>query len=329
MSDTDTQLQDDVASPSSNATAPTGRVDSRSDNSLGLLTKRFIALREGSEGGIMDLNVSADTLGVQKRRIYDITNVLEGIGLIEKRNKNQIQWKTMSLCGDDEEVSGDPQMNERIRGLQDEESLLDQQIGQMKENLRVLADDPDNQDRLYLTESDLKSLQCFADDTIISIRAPSGTSLEVPDPNLDDGAEGKSYRMILRSTGGPIVCILVNNQPQQNPVPSPADMMPPTDLKLPALQQGSLPCTAEALRQSVVNPLCTQSPAAAASLAGGHMLHPLVHSPLWLEPDDEDPGWFGDVKEESMISEYFASDTDFSQPKAFTELPNLFFSDVC
>jgi hypothetical protein len=29
----------------------------------------------------------------QKRRIYDITNVLEGIGLIEKRSKNVIYWK--------------------------------------------------------------------------------------------------------------------------------------------------------------------------------------------------------------------------------------------
>lgn len=30
---------------------------------------------------------------VQKRRIYDITNVLEGIGLIEKKSKNNIKWK--------------------------------------------------------------------------------------------------------------------------------------------------------------------------------------------------------------------------------------------
>ena len=28
----------------------------------------------------------------QKRRIYDITNVLEGIGLIEKKTKNSIKW---------------------------------------------------------------------------------------------------------------------------------------------------------------------------------------------------------------------------------------------
>lgn len=29
----------------------------------------------------------------QKRRVYDITNVLEGIGLIEKYSKNSIRWK--------------------------------------------------------------------------------------------------------------------------------------------------------------------------------------------------------------------------------------------
>lgn len=29
----------------------------------------------------------------QKRRIYDITNVLEGIGLIEKKTKNVIHWR--------------------------------------------------------------------------------------------------------------------------------------------------------------------------------------------------------------------------------------------
>lgn len=37
---------------------------------------------------------AANILSVkQKRRIYDITNVLEGIGLIEKRSKNIIQWR--------------------------------------------------------------------------------------------------------------------------------------------------------------------------------------------------------------------------------------------
>ena len=53
----------------------------------------FWNLSQEAEEGLLDLKVAADMLQVkQKRRIYDITNVLEGIGLIEKRNKNCIQW---------------------------------------------------------------------------------------------------------------------------------------------------------------------------------------------------------------------------------------------
>jgi len=275
----------------------------------------------------MDLNVSADTLGVQKRRIYDITNVLEGIGLIEKKNKNQIQWKTMGLCGGDEEDPGALETNETIQRLQEEESQVDHQIEQMKENLRALADDRDNQDRLYVTESDLKSLQCFTNDTIISIRAPSGTSLEVPDPNMDDGHGGKRYRVILRSSAGAIACYLVNNQqPPEQP-----DLMQPADLKPAAhLEPDELSCSADGLRQNIVNPLHLQASAAAGALPGGHLMdHPLMHSPLWLEPEDEDPAWFSGVKAEPMISDYFAiGETDLTQTKSFTELPNLFFSDV-
>ena len=45
---------------------------------------------------------------MQKRRIYDITNVLEGIGLIDKKSKNNIQWKGTGL-EDSEEVQADLQ----------------------------------------------------------------------------------------------------------------------------------------------------------------------------------------------------------------------------
>jgi len=43
----------------------------------------------------IDLNYAVDVLQVQKRRIYDITNVLEGIGLIEKYRKNKIKWTNL------------------------------------------------------------------------------------------------------------------------------------------------------------------------------------------------------------------------------------------
>ncbi|KAK1320188.1 Transcription factor E2FB [Acorus calamus] len=64
----------------------------RYDNSLGLLTKKFINLIHQAEDSTLDLNDAAYSLNVQKRRIYDITNVLEGVGLIEKTLKNRICW---------------------------------------------------------------------------------------------------------------------------------------------------------------------------------------------------------------------------------------------
>lgn len=46
---------------------------SRFDSSLGLLTKRFVDILKESPDNSLDLNRAASKLGVQKRRIYDIT----------------------------------------------------------------------------------------------------------------------------------------------------------------------------------------------------------------------------------------------------------------
>ncbi|CAM5108958.1 unnamed protein product [Natator depressus] len=71
-----------------------GSSSSRHEKSLGLLTTKFVSLLQEAKDGVLDLKAAADTLAVrQKRRIYDITNVLEGIDLIEKKSKNSIQWK--------------------------------------------------------------------------------------------------------------------------------------------------------------------------------------------------------------------------------------------
>lgn len=60
----------------------------------------------------------ADTVQVQKRRIYDITNVLEGIGLIEKKSKNNIQWRPMATSADEEFSREIQLMTEEIAMLQ-------------------------------------------------------------------------------------------------------------------------------------------------------------------------------------------------------------------
>ena len=97
---------------------------SRYDSSLGLLTKKFTALIKGSISGSIDLNDAALQLQVQKRRIYDITNVLEGVGLIEKRSKNVIAWK--GFRGGGEELdSGIGNSRKELEALYEEDSMLD------------------------------------------------------------------------------------------------------------------------------------------------------------------------------------------------------------
>ena len=65
---------------------------SRLDTSLGLLTQRFAELIQHTRDGVLDLNVVAKELNTAKRRVYDVTNVLEGIRLIKKKSKNHVQW---------------------------------------------------------------------------------------------------------------------------------------------------------------------------------------------------------------------------------------------
>jgi hypothetical protein len=71
----------------------------KAENSLMQLTNRFTTLLQSSPDGIVDLNEAAAQLCVQKRRLYDITNVLEGIGLIEKQGKNHILWQCVAAGG--------------------------------------------------------------------------------------------------------------------------------------------------------------------------------------------------------------------------------------
>ncbi|GER33223.1 transcription factor [Striga asiatica] len=197
-----------VGSPGGNNLTPVGPC--RYDSSLGLLTKKFIDLIKRAEDGILDLNKAADTLEVQKRRIYDITNVLEGIGLIEKKLKNRIQWKGVDVSRPGDAVESISSLQEELENLNLEEHKLDERIREMQDKLRGLSEDENNQKWLFVTEEDIKTLPCFQNETLIAIKAPHGTTLEVPEPDEAVDYPQRRYRIVLRSTMGPIDVYLVS-----------------------------------------------------------------------------------------------------------------------
>ncbi|KAH0631248.1 hypothetical protein JD844_005499 [Phrynosoma platyrhinos] len=117
----------------------------RYDTSLGLLTKKFIHLLSESEDGVLDLNRAAEVLDVQKRRIYDITNVLEGIQLIRKKSKNNIQWMGTGIFEDSTVTTKQHSLRQELTEISKIERMLDKLIHECTLQLKHLTDDETNQ----------------------------------------------------------------------------------------------------------------------------------------------------------------------------------------
>jgi hypothetical protein len=196
---------------------------SRYDSSLGLLTKKFVDLVKVAEDGVLDLNQAADMLSVQKRRIYDITNVLEGIGLIEKKSKNNIQWNAafrgsgLSTADDTESIEALKAENEKLNR---EESLLDGNLRAVQADLKRLAEESANSKLAFVTYDDLRNLPGMQGQTLIAIKAPSGTRLEVPDPDEGMDLGRRRYQVFLSNEDGPPIDVFVISPYTDSPVSS-------------------------------------------------------------------------------------------------------------
>ncbi|NXG22098.1 E2F1 factor, partial [Grallaria varia] len=194
--------------PSKGAKSPGEK--SRYETSLNLTTKRFLELLSQSPDGVVDLNWAAEVLKVQKRRIYDITNVLEGIQLITKKSKNHIQWLgSQATVG----APGRHRLLEKeLRELQAAERQLDDLIQMCTVQLRLLTEDPANQQypladpyvcsltcptAAYVTCQDLRSIVDPSEQMVMVIKAPPETQLQVSDP-------AEAFQVSVRSTQGPI-----------------------------------------------------------------------------------------------------------------------------
>ncbi|XP_047728621.1 transcription factor E2F2 isoform X2 [Prionailurus viverrinus] len=195
----------------------------RYDTSLGLLTKKFIYLLSESKDGVLDLNWAAEVLDVQKRRIYDITNVLEGIQLIRR-----------GMFEDPTRPGKRQQLGQELKELMSTEQALDQLIQTCSLNFKHLTEDKANKRLAYVTYQDIRAVGSFKEQTVIVVKAPPQTRLEVPDRSEEN------LQIYLKSTQGPIEVYLCPEEvqepesPTKEPFPSPSPLGPIPDSTQPS-----------------------------------------------------------------------------------------------
>ncbi|XP_054474065.1 transcription factor E2F2 isoform X2 [Anoplopoma fimbria] len=172
----------------------------RTDVSLGTLTQRFLELLLASPDGSVDLRQVTTILQTRRRRVYDITNVLEGISLIEKKSTNKFKW--IGSC----QISSFLWINQQkfqreLDNLKLVEDTLDTLIKSCAQQLFDMTDDEENAELAYVTHEDVCRLAAFQEQTVLVVKAPEETKLEVPAPKEDN------IQVHLKGGRGPITVL--------------------------------------------------------------------------------------------------------------------------
>jgi hypothetical protein len=136
------------------------------------------------------------------------------------------------------------EMKKKLERLKAEERRVDSYLGYLKEQAAVFngRQPPTREqaafmppgvknvsDQMYVRFKDITSMPTYRSETVIGIRAPTGTSLEVPDPDQgmkagqrryemylsSKGAEGESGRKEVEGNGDPINVYLVQPRADQ------------------------------------------------------------------------------------------------------------------
>ncbi len=81
------------------------------------------------------------------------------------------------------EVKRLQRLREEVMMLKREEANLDKSYEMAQGVLRTMSEDEYNKRLCYLTHTDIRNIPSFSDETLLAVKAPYGSTLEVPDPD--------------------------------------------------------------------------------------------------------------------------------------------------
>jgi hypothetical protein len=174
------------------------------ENSLGQLTKNFINYIKTTGKKSININDLVNELSVKKRRIYDITNVLQGIGFLQKSGKNEIIWtktinnksKSKKKSSNSKKVNQSNKQKSNVEILEQEKFKLDTEINSFKDEFNSIAKKEEFPKYGYVTKNDLKELSINDNLNLVLIKASKGTAMSILNKNDIKMANDKAKRMI-------------------------------------------------------------------------------------------------------------------------------------
>ncbi|GJD12496.1 Transcription factor E2F1 [Galdieria sulphuraria] len=167
------------------------RKERMKQSSLFDLTARFFDILLHSPNGTVDLNFASRKLDVRKRRLYDVLNVCEGVGILDKATKNCVKLRENGA-----ETMTNMQkfldLQRQLKMLEDEESEVDREL--------LMHNNPENRSKRNRSHCRLSTVFSKNHQKELFIEAPAGSVLSVLKPKLStDGVEWL-YQIAVKST---------------------------------------------------------------------------------------------------------------------------------
>ena len=155
----------------------------------------------------ISINDLVNDLKVKKRRIYDITNVLQGIGYLDKMGKNNFLWiknssgavpnpPSSNSAKDDiiseNYISNYSQLKKEFDELKSKNKELDDELNKYREEFKLISQKNEFKIYGYITHNDIVELSKNEKVQFMLIKAPKGTLINV----IDDEESRKAYNKI-------------------------------------------------------------------------------------------------------------------------------------
>lgn len=182
----------------------------RLENSLFSLTKKFFLFLKQTYPRPINTNNLASYLCVSKRRVYDVTNILEGLGYLKKRSVNSLEWiggDFNQFISSDEDNSEEQKSNENHILIEHESQEEKENHNPMDQKLKMNRENAELNEKHQVEENNVAFIEAgsYKDTSLPEemVKSLDEQTLEIAESRLDqeiDEANTSVQRMLQNET---------------------------------------------------------------------------------------------------------------------------------